>query len=910
MAGESAGKAAGMGQRSIGLPVLLYNLNDALQSIVSDWRFIDAVIITIAFLSVLVGLPYYPWLIGIVLIVLLFIASMKHPFLGLIILAALTFPPLMYQSPGIAWVYAFVFTAAMILGYMHYRSLIIGYTLIALSFSALGRVLFIPFLILTPLILGFKRSAIVVVVVFLSIIALTSSMGIQNNSYILYSTTKSLGRLGATGIGSSLNYTLVRGTRPTLSLLGGATSNAAKVFLSQKLLGNISNIFILLGYGILQQPLYIAEMLLVVGLTFLIEYIGVSERSKYRAVKASLAGIVYPVFFVGVSTSSLIRGTGEIALLSFLIAPIGIYILELYNFDVFKALEVKKRDIRMKFGEAFEDLQVEGTNETFDDIAGYDDVKKEMMRSIIGPIEEKGVSRKYGIKPVKGVLLFGPPGNGKTMMMRALANEIHFGFYRIAAPNLISAFSGESEKKLAEVFTVAKKNSPCILFIDEIDAIGTTRDMGDEVHKHVLTQLLEELDGFQKLDRVIVVGATNKPNLLDPALLRSGRFDRSIYVPLPDKSTRMKIFKMYLSKLPVTKDIDIEKLADLSERFSAADIRNLCEATSQTVAREAVEKHTLLKVTNADIVRAIKSTKPSTRLVQIDEYTKFKNDFERLHNVMAESETTKVSMDMIVGYEDFKKTVTDSIEVLARPELAKSYDVKGTNGILIYGPPGTGKTMMMRNISKSVEGVTMIELDSVEVLGAGVEDAPGIIKEYFYRANENKPAILFIDEIDGFVGSRKEVGKDISREIISEFLKQMDGMRGMSGVMVVATTNNPDALDPALLRPGRFDKLIYVGLPKRPTRKLMFIRFLRDAPIDSINFDKLADMSGGYTGAEIYAACNSAKKKALRGRMHGEQNQNVTQQMVEDSIKAIKPATTDEELKEYSDFGKKYYRAE
>ncbi len=908
--GKDGGDRAVLGRKARGLPIFIYNLKDAAQSIVSDWRFIDAAIIIVAFLSVAWGVPYYPIVVAAVLAVLLFVAAMKHPFLGLVILAVLVFPAVMYQAPALGWIYLFFFAATLILGFMHYRSIILAYTLIALSFSFIGRIFFIPFLILTPLLVGFKRGTLVAILVFFGIIAFTASMGIQNNAYIIYNTTQSISSIGRGSLGSTLSFTIASKSRLVLSDFSSKTGAGFGAFLSQKVLSGISNVFVLLAAALFQQPLYLAQLAITVGMFFVIESLGVSERSKYRAVKASMLGIIYPVVFVALVPAVLTNGIGEFAILSFFLCPLGIYLLELYNFDVFKALEVRKRDIRMKFGESFEDLQSEGTNETFNDIADYTEVKKEMMRSIIGPIEQRGVSRKYGIKPVKGVLLFGPPGNGKTMLMRALANEIHFGFYRIAAPSLISAYSGESEKKLSQIFAIAKKNSPCILFIDEIDAVGTSRDVeGDEAHKHVLSQLLEELDGFQKLDKVIVVGATNKPNFIDPALLRSGRFDRSIYIPLPDEDGRMKIFSMYLSKLPVAKGVDLKRLANISERLSGADIKNLCESTAQTVAREAVETHNMLQITNEDLVRAIKSTKPSTRMVQIEEYEKFKKDFERVHNIVSEESAPKVGMDAIVGYERFKKTIVESMDVLTHPELAKSYDVRNTNGILIYGPPGTGKTMMMRTISKGIEGISMIEMDSSEVVRAGPADAPALIKEYFYRAQENKPAILFIDEIDGFVSTRGS-NAEMANEIISEFLKQMDGMKGASGMMVIATTNKPGFIDSALLRPGRFDKLIYVGPPELNTRKLMFVRFLRGAPLGNIDFDKLARMTVNYSGADIAAICNSAKRKAMRGTMQGASESVVTQSMIEDSIRAVTSSISAEDIKEYVEFGKKYKRLE
>ncbi len=894
--------------RTGGLPVTYYNIKDLFQTTVQDRRFMDAAMLLFAFAAAALAMPYYPVIIAVILAAALFIASMRHPFLGLVVLAIIIFPMMEYQSPGIAWMYVFAFTVVMVLGFINYRAIILAYLLLFLPFSALGGILFIPFLIATPLIIGFKRSAILIAIVTLAIIAFSAMSGIHNSAYILYSSSSAHTSLSSSQVGQILNYTTVN--KPMLNignLISGSVA-ASGVFLSQKLLDPISDMFGGIALSLTYHIIYLAQLAVTIVIFFFIDAVAVGKRSKYRGFYGSLFGVIYPLFYI-LLTAHTSYAFAVLPLLSFMIAPLALALLALYNINVVKALDVRKQDIRIKFGEAFEDMQTESANETFDNIADYKEVKREMMRSIIYPIEQRGVSRAYNIRPVKGVLLFGPPGNGKTMLMRALANEIHFGFYRIVAPNIISALPGESEKKLSQVFGIAKKNAPCILFIDEIDAIAQNRSSneGDETHKYILTQLLEELDGFQKIERVIVVGATNRPDAIDPAILRPGRFDRSVYIPLPDSDARKEIFSMYLSKLPVSKDVDFGELAKITERFSAADIRNVCDLTAQSVAQDALESHKFLQITNANLIRTIKSTKPSTRLVDVERYTRFKADFERTHNILSKDAgigKSVSSIDTVIGLDKPKDMIVSLMQSLAHPELAKRYGIRGVSGILMYGPPGTGKSLMMKMISRGIPGVTMVEVDTSEILRSG-NDAPAMIRDYFYRAQENKPSILFIDEIDGIVGSRDR-GSEYNSELVSEFLKQMDGMRSSTDVMIVGATNRPFDLDPAILRPGRFDKLVYIGPPNAGDRKRMFIRFLKNAPISTLDFDKLADMTDGFTGADIDGVCNEAKRRMMNSAVDSKETPDITQELLEEIIGHVSPSAPEELLDDYTKFRKRY----
>jgi SpoVK/Ycf46/Vps4 family AAA+-type ATPase len=872
-------------------PIFYYKLKDMAIDVVSNPHFLDAVLLLIGFLAVITAFPFYPIAIAIVLLALLFTTTMYHPFLGLILLMALMFPVVAYQLPSLAWAFMIVVSMSLIFGYMYYRTLAFAFILIPLAFSFLGYFLEIPLFIIGVLVIGSKRAVLLSVLVVLSVVMLSGVSGVQNTGYIVYNPQPAYRSISATAFAE---YTTP--SKPILPLIGFASKafTGLSIFTSGGVINTIPFEFGYLLSTLTFQPVqYLAELAGLLAMVFAIDIIAASSKSNFKGVKSCLAGAAYPALYIGISLFSK-SGFSNYAMpiVSFAIAPAALYILELYNVDIVKVLDVKKQDIRMKFGEAFEDLQYESHSGSFADIGDYEATKKELHDAVIAPIEERGISRAYNVRPAKGILLFGPPGTGKTMLMRALANDIKAGFYLVKASNLISPFPGETERRISNIFSIAKKNAPTVLFFDEIDAVAKSRELDtDETHRQGLSQLLVEIDGFQKLNNVVVVGATNAPQLIDPALMRPGRFDKLIYVPLPDFNGRKAIFKMYLSKLPVSKKVNIDELAEKTERYSGADIKALTENVAQMIAQEAAGQHKVLEIAQEDMLNALRATKPSTSLAQLEDYNQFRIDFERRSFAEGnEEKSEQIDLDDVVGLEDAKKAIVEAVQIpLMHPDLIKRYDIKPINGLLLFGPPGTGKTMLMRAVGNEMRGVTILEFKSSDVASEGKENAISMIKDIFDRARENIPCIIFIDEIDTIMPKREESEK--GSRVTGAMLEEIDGIKKSTGIIIIAATNRPEALDPAMLRAGRFDKMIFIKPPNADERSDLFRMYLKNVPASSeIDFKELGEESEGFTGADIANICREAKTRALSTNIRTGQDIKISQADLESILQNLRPS--------------------
>ncbi len=533
---------------------------------------------------------------------------------------------------------------------------------------------------------------------------------------------------------------------------------------------------------------------------------------------------------------------------------------------------------------------------SWDDIGGYEDVKKEIREYVEFPLKNKDLARRYGLRPPKGILLFGPPGCGKTMMMRALASEAKINFIYVNVSDIMSKWYGESESRLRELFANARKNAPCLLFFDEIDTIGVRREShtGDSVTPRLLSLMLSEIDGLQSDDGVIVVGSTNVPQLLDKALLRAGRFDKLIYIGPPNKQARLEILKIHCKGKPLADDVDLEKIAEITERYSGADLANICQEAARKVAIEAMEKKEERKITMNDFMEIIQRYKPSITLQMLEDFEKFRLDYERRSRKGEDLQGEigdKVTLDDIGGYEKVKTELRELLELqLKYSSLMERMKVPPIRGILLYGPPGVGKTMMAKALAKTLN-VKLISVSVAEIMYKGYEGAVSTIKEVFNRARENRPSIVLLDELDAIASKRSGKGVGDSSKIVNQLLTEMDGIRNLKEVVVIGTTNRIKAIDPALLRPGRFDIIVKMDLPNKEERLDILEKYLGKDTCERVNCSKVAELTEGYSGADLAALAREAKLRVLKDIIRGKADRTITEEDVMEAYKKIRPST-------------------
>ncbi|MEM2092569.1 MAG: CDC48 family AAA ATPase [Candidatus Bathyarchaeia archaeon] len=554
------------------------------------------------------------------------------------------------------------------------------------------------------------------------------------------------------------------------------------------------------------------------------------------------------------------------------------------------------RDTEISMGERPAAMVREVPRVTYEDIGGLKEEIRKIREMVELPLKYPELFERLGVEAPKGVLLYGPPGTGKTLLAKAVANETNAAFFSISGPEIMSKYYGESEERLREIFRQAEENAPSIIFIDEIDAIAPKREeVTGEVEKRVVSQLLALMDGLKPRGRVVVIGATNRPNAIDPALRRPGRFDREIEIGVPNKQGRLEILQIHTRNMPLAEDVDLERIASITHGFVGADLAALCKEAAMRALRRILpeidfEKDTIpaeilnkITVTMNDFMEALKDVEPSA-----------------MREVLVE--VPNVRWDDIGGLKDVKLELQEAVEwPLKYPELFEHMDAKPPKGILLYGPPGTGKTLLAKAVANESEA-NFISVKGPELLSKWVGESERAVREVFRKAKQAAPSIIFFDEIDAIAPIRGGGYGDsgVTERVISQLLTEMDGIEELRGVVVIAATNRPDIVDPALLRPGRFDKLLYVPLPDLEARKEILKIHLRRKPLaEDIDIDELAKRTEGYTGADLAAICNTAVMLAIREHIMNskgpeEAKENLKELKVyrrhfEEALKKVKP---------------------
>ncbi len=531
----------------------------------------------------------------------------------------------------------------------------------------------------------------------------------------------------------------------------------------------------------------------------------------------------------------------------------------------------------------------------YEDIGGLEEELQRIREMIELPLKHPELFRRLGIDPPKGVLLYGPPGTGKTLIAKAVANEAGANFYSIQGPEIISALVGKSEEKLREKFEEAEANTPSIIFIDELDSIAPKRDdtQNDWVGRFV-AQLLTLMDGLSDRGNLIVIAATNREDAIDPALRRPGRFDREIEIGVPTKKGRKVVLEIHTRTMPIAGDEDerselLEYLASITHGFVGADLAALVrEAAMKTLRRylpemdldkpipvEVIEK---MSVTREDFMNALKEVEPSA-----------------MREVMVE--VPQVTWDDVGGLEDVKVLLKEAVELpLKDPESFKRMGIRPPRGVLLYGPPGTGKTLLAKAVANESEA-NFISIKGPEIMSGWVGESEKAIRQIFKKAKQVSPSIVFLDEIDS-IAPAKGLSRDagVTERIVNQLLTSIDGMESMEGIVVIGATNRPDIMDHGLLRPGRFDRLVYVGVPDKASREIIFNVHTASMPLEDVDAHWLASQTDGYVGADIENLCREAGMIALRKNIDAEK---VTRKDFKEALDIIKASTTKETIKYY-----------
>jgi transitional endoplasmic reticulum ATPase len=552
---------------------------------------------------------------------------------------------------------------------------------------------------------------------------------------------------------------------------------------------------------------------------------------------------------------------------------------------------------------------------SYEDIGGLRPVIQKVREMIELPLRHPELFERLGVEAPKGVLLHGPPGTGKTLLARAVASETNANFLSIGGPEIMSKYYGESEERLREVFKEAQQNAPSIIFIDEIDSIAPKREeVTGEVEKRVTSQLLSLMDGLQSRGKVVVIGATNRPNAIDPALRRPGRFDREIEIGVPDRDGRLEVLEIHTRGMPLAEDVDLKKLADVTHGFVGADLEALAKEAAIRALRRILPEINLeqqsipgdilnkIIVKMADFLDALKEVDPSA-----------------MREVLVE--IPDVTWDQIGGLQDVKEELREAVEwPLKYPDLFAQLNASPPKGLLLYGPPGTGKTLLAKAVAHESES-NFISVKGPELLNKFVGESERAVREVFRKARQASPCIIFFDEIDSVAPVRGGSIGDahVTERVISQFLTEMDGLEELRNVVIIAATNRPDIIDPALLRPGRFDRLLFVPPPDLEARRQIFKIHTRKTPLaEDVNLDEIAKRTDGYTGADIASVANTAVMLSLREHISKAKDPEdakkrakglkVAKRHFDEALQKIKPMSS-EELKMYERFSQQFSEA-
>ena len=596
-------------------------------------------------------------------------------------------------------------------------------------------------------------------------------------------------------------------------------------------------------------------------------------------------GDVVPI--MSVAAHPLLRVPGQaIPLVVINTSPLGVVFIT----------ERTQLDLRDKPVKGFESVRTTGIS--YEDIGGLGDEIQRIREMIELPMKHPEVFQTLGISPPSGVLLHGPPGTGKTLIAKAVANESGASFYSIAGPEIMSKYYGESEQRLREIFEEARERTPSIVFIDELDSIAPKReDVTGEVERRVVAQLLTIMDGLEERGEIIIVGATNRVEAIDPALRRPGRFDREIEISVPDHDGRKEILQIHTRDMPLANDVELEGLADTTHGFVGADLLSLTKEAAMRALRRYMpeidlekeiptEMLTKMKISEEDFSVALREIQPSA-----------------LREILVE--IPDITWDDVGGLEDVRQELIEAIEwPLKEPHSFYRMGIKPPRGVLLFGPPGTGKTLLVKAIANETEA-NFISVRGPELMSKWVGESERAVRSIFKKARQVAPAVVFLDELDALAPLR---GVDdtsrVSERVVNTLLTELDGLQDLKDIVVIAATNRPDIVDPALLRSGRFDRTILIGPPQKNARVSILNVHSRRMPLSSdVDVEELADLTEWYVGSDLETLCKEAAMLALREKMD---IAFVEMRHFREALKKVRPAIDERTMHYYEQIKERF----
>lgn len=545
---------------------------------------------------------------------------------------------------------------------------------------------------------------------------------------------------------------------------------------------------------------------------------------------------------------------------------------------------------------------------SYEDIGGLNDELEQVREMIEMPLRNPEIFEELAVEPPKGVILHGPPGTGKTLIAKAVANEADANFISVSGPEIMSKYYGESEGELRDIFEEAEENSPTVIFFDELDSIAPEREDSGEMERRIVAQLLSLMDGLEAREEVIVVGATNRLDAIDPALRRGGRFDREIEIGVPDKEGRHEILQIHTRGMPYSEDINLEELAERTHGFVGADLESLAKEAAMSAVRK---------------IRSDIDTEKEIPTEVLEKLQVEKDDFEHALSLVEPSamreffvEVPNVSYDDIGGLEETKQELVEAVEwPLNHGEMFKHMNTRSPKGILMYGPPGTGKTLMAKAVANASDS-NFISVKGPELMNKYVGESEEAVRKVFEKARQNAPAVIFFDEIDAIAKERTGGGTDseATERVVSQLLTELDGIEELEDVVVIATSNRPDMIDSAIMRPGRLDRKVKVPVPDLEAREEIFKIHLKDTPLQDVDTEELAEMTEGFTGSDIESVTREASMLAMRDYMKKNKAEDLkkniedlklTQNYLEKAVEKVGPSLGQEDRQRYDNMAER-----